>query len=55
MFQAAGVLEGCVTITRNNRLEVLRRIDLPLKEVLRNAPYLQGIYSIRPDLQDVLG
>ena len=55
LIQAGGVLEGCVTITRVNTFEVLKRIDLPLKNVLRNAAYLQGIYSVRPDLQDVLG
>ena len=54
-IKASGVMEGCVTITRKEKLEILRRIDLPLKNVLRNAPYLRGIYSIRPDLQDVLG
>mmetsp|Transcript_13747 Transcript_13747/g.13293 ORF Transcript_13747/g.13293 Transcript_13747/m.13293 type:complete len:639 (+) Transcript_13747:547-2463(+) len=53
--KAGGVLEGCATITKNIKLKVLHRIDIPLKNVLRNAPILKGIYSIRPDLKDVLG
>ena len=54
-LQAGGVLEGCVTATKRENLQVLRRIDLPLKNVLRNASYLNSIYNSRPDLQDVLG
>jgi 2',5'-phosphodiesterase len=53
--KAGGVLEGCATITKSKKLKVLHRIDIPLKNVLRNAAILKGIYSIRPDLRDVLG
>jgi mRNA deadenylase 3'-5' endonuclease subunit Ccr4 len=53
--KSSGVLEGCATFTRDSALVVLRRVDLPMKNVLRHAPYLQGIYALRPDLQDVLG
>jgi hypothetical protein len=45
--KAAGVLEGCATITKNKKLKLLHRIDIPLKNVLRNAPMLKQIYAIR--------
>lgn len=44
-----------MTATKRDKLQVLRRIDLPLKKVLRNAPHLSAIYKARRDLRDVLG
>jgi hypothetical protein len=36
-------------------LTVIEYIDVPVKEMLRDAAYLQLIYSLRPDLKDILG
>ena len=54
-FTCKGSTEGCATFTRRSTLRVVQRIDLPLKNVLRDAPYLKNLYEQRPDLVDVIG
>ena len=53
--KSSSVNEGCATFINNKRLSLLRVIDVPIKKILRGAPYMHGIYSLRPDLRDVLG
>lgn len=53
--KSSGVSEGCATFTNKGKLIVIRRIDLTVKQVLRTAPYLAGIYALRPDLRDAIG
>mmetsp|Transcript_30307 Transcript_30307/g.68819 ORF Transcript_30307/g.68819 Transcript_30307/m.68819 type:complete len:557 (-) Transcript_30307:121-1791(-) len=54
-FTHKGATEGCAIFTHRASCRVLQRIDLPLKRVLRDAPYLDCLYQLRPDLRDVLG
>jgi len=54
-FTCKGSTEGCAVFTRNASFRVMQRIDLPLKNVLRDAAYLDNLYAQRPDLRDVIG
>jgi hypothetical protein len=54
-FTCKGSTEGCATFTYSGTCTVVARVDLPLKNVLREAPYLDPLYQQRPDLRDVLG
>jgi mRNA deadenylase 3'-5' endonuclease subunit Ccr4 len=51
--KSSNVLEGCATFTKG--LRVLRRIDLPVKNILRNATYIEKIFHERPDIRDIIG
>lgn len=52
--KSSGVAEGCAMLTGPG-LQVQRRVDVPLKRLLRASPQLAGVYAARPDLRDVLG
>lgn len=54
-FTCKGSTEGCAVFTYEGTCHVAARIDLPLKNVLREASYLENLYLQRPDLRDVLG
>lgn len=54
-FTCKGSTEGCAVFTYTGTCAVVARVDLPLKNVLREAPYLDALYEQRPDLRDVLG
>lgn len=54
-FTCKGSTEGCAVFTRNAAFRVVQRVDLPLKNVLRDAAYLDNLYAQRPDLRDVIG
>lgn len=51
--KSSRVLEGCATFTKG--LRVLRRIDLPVKNILKNATYFENIFHERPDIRDIIG
>jgi 2',5'-phosphodiesterase len=53
--KSGGVSEGCALFIKSSRLTVIEYVDVPVKDILRNAEYMRYIYSRRPDLQDVLG
>lgn len=54
-FTCKGSTEGCAVFTRDASVRVIQRVDLPLKSVLRDAPYLKNLYTQRPDLRDIIG
>lgn len=54
-FTSKTGLEGCALFTYNLTCLVKKYIDLPLKNVLRTAPYLETLYTHRPDLRDIIG
>lgn len=54
-FTCKGSTEGCATFTYNATCRVVQRVDLPLKNVLREASFLTRLYELRPDLRDVIG
>lgn len=54
-FTCKGSTEGCAIFTLDASCRVVQRVDLPLKNVLRDAPYLSNLYLQRPDLRDIIG
>lgn len=54
-FTCKGSTEGCAVFTLDSTCRVVQRVDLPLKNVLRDAPHLSNLYLQRPDLQDIIG
>ncbi len=54
-FTCKGSTEGCAVFTLDRTCRVVQRVDLPLKNVLRDAPHLSNLYLQRPDLQDIIG
>jgi 2',5'-phosphodiesterase len=54
-FTCKGATEGCAVFTLTTTCTVAARVDLPLKNVLREASYLDTLYEQRPDLRDILG
>lgn len=54
-FTCKGSTEGCAVFTYNETCRVVQRVDLPLKNVLREASFLTRLYELRPDLRDVIG
>jgi mRNA deadenylase 3'-5' endonuclease subunit Ccr4 len=54
-FTCKGSTEGCAVFTYGRTCRVVARVDTPLKNVLREAGYLDNLYAQRPDLRDVIG
>jgi 2',5'-phosphodiesterase len=54
-FTCKGSTEGCAVFTYGQTCRVVARVDMPLKNVLREAGYLDNLYAQRPDLRDVIG
>jgi mRNA deadenylase 3'-5' endonuclease subunit Ccr4 len=48
------VREGCALFFRKSSFVILDMITLTLKDIFTNASFLQPLYMIRPDLQDIL-
>jgi hypothetical protein len=54
--KCGGVVEGCALFINNSVFRVLQYVEIPLKGLLRSSAYLRRhVYSVRPELMDVLG
>jgi mRNA deadenylase 3'-5' endonuclease subunit Ccr4 len=51
----SSVREGCALFLRKSSFNVLELSTLTLKEILKDASFLQPLYAVRPDLKDILG
>jgi endonuclease/exonuclease/phosphatase family metal-dependent hydrolase len=51
----AVVLEGCAMFVRKETLTIVQKVNLSMKEILQDAPHLESVYELRPDLRGVLG